>query len=112
MVRPSRLPQIDEIFLPTTVDPVTENSGILGSAAKLSPITEERAMTRLNTPSGTLFFLSISLIIIWVAMAVKGVLELGFHTTISPATAAIIAFHAHTATGKLNALTTATIPSG
>ena len=36
----------------------------------------------------------------------------GFHTTLSPHTAAIIAFQAHTATGKLNAVITATGPSG
>ena len=36
----------------------------------------------------------------------------GFHTTGSPHTAASAAFHAHTATGKLNAVITPTGPSG
>ncbi len=46
------------------------------------------------------------------AMAVRGVFELGFQTTTSPAMAAIMAFHAHTATGKLNEVTSPTIPNG
>ncbi len=46
------------------------------------------------------------------AMAVSGVSEDGRHSTQSPHTAAIMAFHDHTATGKLKALITPTIPSG
>jgi hypothetical protein len=40
------------------------------------------------------------------AIAVSGVFEEGFQTTGSPHTAAIAAFHAQTATGKLNAVMT------
>ncbi len=50
--------------------------------------------------------------IFWHANAVSGVFSLGFQTTGSPQTKASIAFHAHTATGKLNALMTPTGPSG
>ena len=46
------------------------------------------------------------------AMAVNGVFSLGFQITGSPHTKASAAFHAHTATGKLNALITSTGPSG
>jgi hypothetical protein len=46
------------------------------------------------------------------AMAVSGVSSDGFHTTVSPQTAAMSAFHAQTATGKLNAEMTPTGPSG
>ena len=44
------------------------------------------------------------------ASAVSGVFSDGFHTTASPQTSASAAFHAHTATGKLNALMTPTTP--
>jgi hypothetical protein len=39
----------------------------------------------------------------WTAMAVSGVFGEGFHTEALPQMAARNAFHAHTATGKLNA---------
>ena len=48
----------------------------------------------------------------WHATAVKGVSSEGFHTTVSPQTSAMAVFHAHTATGKLNAVMTPTTPSG
>ena len=44
--------------------------------------------------------------------AVKGVLEEGFQTETFPQIAAIIAFQAQTATGKLNAEIIPTIPNG
>ncbi len=46
------------------------------------------------------------------ATAVSGVLSLGFQITGSPHTSARAAFHDHTATGKLNAVMTATGPIG
>ena len=46
------------------------------------------------------------------AMALSGVSEEGRHNTQSPQTAATMAFHDHTATGKLNALITPTMPRG
>src|SRR5690606_13895163 len=48
----------------------------------------------------------------WHAIAHSGVFSEGFHTTGSPHTHAIAAFHAHTATGKLNAEMTPIGPSG
>ena len=45
-------------------------------------------------------------------MAVSGVVGEGFQIIVSPATAAIAAFHDHTATGKLNAVMIPTVPSG
>ena len=48
----------------------------------------------------------------WQASAVNGVSSDGFHTTVSPQTSATAMFHAHTATGKLNAVITPTTPSG
>ena len=48
----------------------------------------------------------------WQAIALSGVFSDGFHTIGSPHTRPIIAFQAHTATGKLNAEITPTGPSG
>ena len=50
--------------------------------------------------------------IVLVAIAVMGARRLGFQTTLSPQTAATMAFHAQTAFGKLNAEMTPTGPSG
>jgi hypothetical protein len=48
----------------------------------------------------------------WHAIAQSGVFSDGFQTIASPQTSASAAFHAHTATGKLNALMIATMPAG
>src|SRR6186713_911594 len=65
-----------------------------------------------TNPSGSLFAFIISLKIFMQATPHNGVFSDGFHTTTSPHTNAIMAFHDHTATGKLNAEITPTIPSG
>ena len=46
------------------------------------------------------------------AMAVSGARRLGFHTVVSPQTAASMLFQAQTALGKLKALMTPIGPSG
>ena len=81
------------------------------SAASRSP-TSLPPTTRFDTPSGKPFREKTSCAILWHAIAVSGVFSDGFHTTVSPHTHASIAFHAHTATGKLNAVITPTTPSG
>ncbi len=58
MVLPKRFPTISPTRFPTAVDPVTENRGIRLSAKKLSPKTDDLAITKLNTPSGTSFCFS------------------------------------------------------
>ena len=45
-------------------------------------------------------------------MAVRGVLDEGFQSTVSPQTSAMAVFQLHTATGKLKAVMTPTTPSG
>ena len=47
-----------------------------------------------------------------IAIAVSGVFNDGFQMQLSPHTSASIAFHAHTAIGKLNAVMIPTVPSG
>ncbi len=56
--------------------------------------------------------LSASLQIFIEAIALSGVFGDGFQIEMSPQTAAMNAFHAHTATGKLNAEMMPTRPSG
>jgi hypothetical protein len=68
-------------------------------------------MTRLKTPS-TPDPLITRLQICCTAIAHRGTCEDGFQTTVSPHTAAIAAFQAHTATGKLNAVMIPTGPRG
>ena len=46
------------------------------------------------------------------AIATSGVSRLGFHRVALPQMPAIIAFHAHTAAGKLKAVMQPTVPSG
>ena len=48
----------------------------------------------------------------WQASAQRGVFSEGFQTSVSPHASASEAFHAQTATGKLNALMTPATPSG
>ena len=55
---------------------------------------------------------SASLQIFIAAIADSGVFGEGFHTEMSPHTAAMNEFHAHTATGKLNAEMMPTMPMG
>ena len=66
-------------------------------------------MIKLKIPEYPFFF-STSLHIFCTAIAHRGVLEEGFQIDISPQTAAINAFHAHTATGKLKAEIIPTFP--
>ena len=93
-------------------DPVAEISGRFSDDASASP-TSAPPMTTHDTPAGTsgMSFIT-SATMFWHAMAVSGVFSLGFQTTGSPQTHASIAFHAHTATGKLNAVITPIGPSG
>ena len=74
-------------------------TGLLGPIIRLkTPFKPWRSKTRLT--------------IFCTAMAASGVSDDGRQSTQSPHTAAIMAFHAHTATGKLKALITPTMPSG
>ena len=68
-------------------------------------------MTRLKI-DGAPFSRSTSAAMRVTAIAVSGAWSDGFQINESPQTAATIAFHAHTATGKLKAVMTPTGPSG
>ncbi len=78
----------------------------------MSPMVDPRPITSEKIAGSTPFARATSSAILVHAMAVSGVWLEGFHTTLSPHTAAMAAFQLHTATGKLNALITPTTPSG
>ncbi len=61
---------------------------------------------------GTPCFCSTGAMTFCTAMAHSGALEEGFQMELSPHTVAIMAFQAHTATGKLKALMMPTMPRG
>jgi hypothetical protein len=110
-VRSRRLLATSATRFPIAVDPVALISEIRLSISIRSPTDSTSPMVRLNTPSYPLRSITRQQIFC-TAIAVSGVSGDGFHTTQSPHTAAISAFHDHTATGKLKALITATTPSG
>src|SRR5438309_2541847 len=80
-----------ESFCPTVLRSPISNEKIAGSA----PVSRQTRWAIFVT-----------------AIALSGVFSDGFQTVESPQTAASAAFHDQTATGKLNAVITATTPSG
>jgi len=90
---------------------VAETRAILVSLEIASPIFLS-PIIRLKTPSGIPLSYKTSAKILWQAIAVKGVFSEGFQTLTLPQTAAIMAFQAQTATGKLKAEIIHTIPKG
>ncbi|EKD72710.1 MAG: hypothetical protein ACD_45C00607G0004 [uncultured bacterium] len=108
---PRRCATISLTARPTVVEPVNETSDTRLSltnclAKSLLSVTKSE-----NRPR-KLFFCMTALQICWTAIAESGVLGEGFQTTVLPQIAARKAFHAQTATGKLNAEITPTTPSG
>src|SRR5882724_2468424 len=108
---PNLAPTAAPTALPILVEPVADTNGILVSAAIHSPMSLPPT-TRLQTPSGTLFFLNTSAMICWQATAQSGVFSEGFHIQTSPQTQPSILFQLQTATGKLKAEMIPTIPKG
>ena len=108
---PKRLATFCPTILPTLVEPVKETKEILLSLTNASPISWS-AITKLEIPSGSPFSLATSAKIFWQAIAQSGVFSDGFQTTTFPQIQANDAFQAQTATGKLKAEITPTIPSG
>ena len=100
-----------DVTVPVAHEPVKETSGMRASLAILSPIVRPGPMTSVMTPawpcpSRTRFA------IFETAIDASGTSLLGFQTMLSPHTAAMSAFQLQTATGKLNAVTMPTTPSG
>ena len=118
-VRPSRLPTTSPTRRPMRVLPVALISGRRRSASIVSPTSVSLPITKPNTSSARPHFgtntscLRItSCATLFMAIAVSGVIREGFQIMVSPHTAASMAFHAHTAAGKLNAVMMPIVPSG
>ena len=111
MERPKRAAMRPAASFPTAVDPVRETRGMRASSAMGSPTSAPLPMTRLNTPCQPVSARTRSTMRV-TASAQSGVGEAGFQSTTSPQTPARKAFQAHTATGKLKAEMTPTVPRG
>ena len=109
--RPMRCATRSPTMRPTLVEPVKLISGMRWSSTKLCAMSVPASLNRKNR-SGKPAAFSASLQIFIDAIADSGVFGDGFQIEMSPQIAARNAFHAHTATGKLNALMMPTRPSG
>src|SRR2546430_13659273 len=92
-------------------EPVAETNGIRASSASFSPTVFRSPISKLKMAGSAPVSRQTRSQIFVTAIAVSGVFSEGFQTVASPQTAASAAFHDHTATGKLNAVITATTPS-
>ena len=93
------------------VEPVKDAGGSRGSLIIRSPTTDPDPMVRLKTPDRSCSF-SDPVATTLHRDGGERVDDDGFHTVVSPQTAAGAAFHAHAATGKLKAEMTPTTPRG
>ena len=109
--RPNRAATRGAISRPIRVDPVALTRATRGSSTRASPAAAAPMISELTAPGAPTRFAA-STARAWQASAVSRVFSDGFQTTASPHTNASVAFHDHTATGKLNALMTPTTPSG
>ena len=91
------------------VEPVALTSGTCVLAASAAP-TEPSPNTTWARCAGAPTSAAARSNNAWAASAVRGVSSLGFHSTELPHTMASAVFQLHTATGKLNAVITATGP--
>src|SRR5678815_2533753 len=103
IVRPKRSATTVPTRFPIRDEPVADTSGILGSFAINSPITEPGPIASEKTAGSTPNSRHTVSAIRMQAIAVRGTLSEGFHKVVSPHTAARALFHAQTAIGKLNA---------
>ncbi len=108
--RPSRLPTTSPTIRPIRQLPVAEIKGKRWSSSIRRPISSPPTQSW-KTPSQSLAPATSSTIF-WTAMAASGVRGDGFQIMVSPQTAAIMAFQAQTATGKLKAVMMPIGPSG
>ena len=93
------------------VEPVAETRATRGSSTNRSA-TSGPPTTTCDTAAGAPTSAAACAARACDAGAVRTVFSDGFHTTVSPQTRATAAFHAHTATGKLNDVMSPHTPSG
>src|SRR5882724_11940141 len=94
------------------VEPVAETRGMRRSAASFLPIEGPSPINKQNMAGSAPVCWQTRSAILITAIAVSGVFSDGFQIVESPQIAASAAFQDQTATGKLNAVITATSPSG
>ena len=111
MVFPKRVETTELTWRPMAVEPVKEIRGKRPSCNIFSPTIDPRPITVEKIPEYPFFSMTV-LQIFCTAMAHNGAVEDGFQIVVSPQIAAINAFHAQTATGKLNAEITPIAPKG
>ena len=97
---------------PIAVLPVAEISGIRASATNVAPTSRSPCTTCDRCAGASPNCAAACSKMACTATAVSGVFSDGFQMTLLPHTKASAAFHAHTATGKLNAEITSVGPSG
>ena len=110
-VRPSRCPTNDATLRPTGTEPVKEISGSRSSRTMRSASSTRSVVQSAKTP-GCPASSKTRLQRCCIPTAQSGAFGEGFHNTVLPVTAAMNAFQAQTATGKLNAVMTPTTPKG
>jgi len=96
----------------TAVLPVADTMATLASSASIRPSSCEPSKTALKQSGASSKPATTRSKIACTANAVNGVFSDGFQTTALPQTSASAAFHAQTATGKLNAVMTPHTPIG
>src|SRR5207247_10143960 len=94
------------------VEPVADTNGIRGSSVNFWPTVLRSPMSKLKIAGSASVSRQTRSAIFVTAIAVSGVFSDGFQMVASPQTAARAAFQDQTATGKLNAVITATSPNG
>ena len=112
IVLPRRPWTVLATFRPMLTEPVAETKEIRASSANFWPTVLRSPTSRVKIAGSAPVSRQTRSQIFVTATAVSGVFSDGFQTVASPQTAASAAFHDQTATGKLNAVITATTPSG
>ena len=112
MVLPSRPWTVFATFKPMPTEPVADTNGMRRSLANFWPTVFRSPINKVKIAGSAPVSRQTRSAIFVTAIALRGVFSDGFQTVASPQTAASAAFHDQTATGKLNALMTATTPSG
>ena len=111
IARPILLATFSYMVLPVFVDPVNDTSLSLGSLDIHSPPSDPLLATGENICGAPSLSRTLEMTFITPTAAREALVD-GFHTTVSPHTAATMAFQDHTEDGKLKALITAMGPSG
>mmetsp|Transcript_10278 Transcript_10278/g.24590 ORF Transcript_10278/g.24590 Transcript_10278/m.24590 type:complete len:218 (-) Transcript_10278:358-1011(-) len=112
IVRPKRECTISDTRRPISVEPVKDSSVRRLSLIRRSPTVRPGPVTMVRTPGGTPLRSSTLPISLVRAAVTRQVEEAPFQMLVLPQMSDSAMFQPHTATGKLNAVITPTLPSG